>query len=535
MNERRTTHKPESARKLSLLMSAVMILGTLAGCSGQSSSASSSAAPSSSSPVSSTASVATGSEPASSEPIELTFLCQINVDTEGYDVNDNPYINYLRERHNLNIEIISESANYSTKVSTMMASGDLPDYVQLPKALYFQYAQEGLLTQLDDLLNETDYPNLMAGVDQKFWDYCRVDGKIYAIPFSRYDTTPYISYARKDWLDNLGINPDELKTVDDYYEMLKAFTFEDPDGNGVNDTYGLSGASNDTAASYSVGERYIGMLFQDAFGAANMSVVDGEVHPNYLSDGYKDYLAFIAKMYAEGIIVPDYITKTQKQTEEEFMNGKFGVLNLFWSLSGLNEMRDNLVPLTPPEKVDGSGRSTYVYQSPVRHFIGITTQCKHPEAILKLYDWSETDEGAEFVHAGVEGHDWDRVDGKLVIREDRVGINWAWRFLTLGHQKARVDDQLMNILTQSWGETAIDQLKLSEQFGSNDPLYVSSPTFSELADYDLDTYVSQYRNQVIMGQKDVESTWDEFIAGWRAAGGDKWIELYTEWYNTSYK
>ena len=38
-----------------------------------------------------------------------------------------------------------------------------------------------------------------------------------------------------------------------------------------------------------------------------------------------------------------------------------------------------------------------------------------------------------------------------------------------------------------------------------------------------------------MGQKDVESTWDAFIAGWRAAGGDKWIELYTEWYNTSYK
>ena len=134
----------------------------------------------------------------------------------------------------------------------------------------------------------------------------------------------------------------------------------------------------------------------------------------------------------------------------------------------------------------------------------------------------------------MEGYDWDRVDGRLVIRPDRVGINWAWRFITLGHQKAKVDDQLMNILTQSWGETAIDQLKLSEKFGSNDPLYVSSPTFSELTDYDLDTYVSQYRNQVIMGQKDVESTWDEFVSGWKSAGGDKWVELYTDWYNTSY-
>lgn len=518
-------------RKLSVLLSFTVLASMIAGCSTQNASSSSAET---STDTTSAATSMNVSESAAQERVDLTFLCQINVDTEGYDVNDNPYINYLRERHNLNIEIISESANYSTKVSTMMASGDLPDYVQLPKAQYFQYAQEGLLLQLDDLLNETDYPNLMAGVDEKFWDYSRVDGKIYAIPFSRYDTTPYISYARKDWLENLGIDATELTTVEDYHQMLRAFTLEDPDGNGVNDTYGLCGASNDTAASYSVGERYLGMLFQDAFNAANMFVKDEKVYPNYLNDGYKDYLAFLAQLYQEGMIVPDYITKTQKQTEEEFMNGKFGVLNLFWSLSGLGEMRDNLVPLTPPEKLDGSGRSTYVYQTPVRHFIGITTQCEHPELILKLYDWSETDEGAEFVHAGVEGYDWDRVDGKLVIREDRVGINWAWRFITLGHQKAKVDDQLMEILTQSWGDVAIDQLKLSEEFGSNDPLYVSSPTFSELADYDLDTYVSQYRNQVIMGQKDVEATWDEFVDGWYAAGGDKWVELYTNWYHTSY-
>lgn len=516
------------------LVSLVMLVSLLAGCAGTGAPAATTAPAQTTAGATTAAPAATDNQSAGAEPVDLVFLCQINVDTEGYDVNDNPYINYLRERHNLNIEIISESANYATKVSTMMASGDLPDYVQLPKSLYFQYAQEGLLQDLEGMLNETDYPNLMAGVEQKFWDYTRVDGKIYAIPFSRYDTTPYISYARKDWLDKLGIDPRTLKTVEDYHEMLRAFTFDDPDGNGANDTYGLSGASNDTAASYTVGERYIGMLFQDAFDASYMQVVDGQVLPNYLSDGYKDYLAFLANLYSEGLIVPDYITKTQKQTEEEFMNGKFGVLNLFWSLSGLNEMRDKLQPLTPPEKVNGNGPSTYVYQTPVRHFIGITTQCEHPEAILKLYDWAETDEGAEFVHAGVEGWDWDRVDGKLVIREDRVGINWAWRFITLGHQKATVDDQLMGILTQSWGETAIAQLKISEQFGSNDPLYVSSPVFSELADYDLDTYVSQYRNQVIMGQKDVESTWDEFVSGWKAAGGDKWIELYTDWYNTSY-
>ncbi|MFR8088818.1 MAG: hypothetical protein ACLU6B_10005 [Lachnospirales bacterium] len=508
----------------------ILALGLLPGC-GQEGEESSAQTPSQVESVAEENSTAGVPE---DEPIALTFLCQINVDTEGYDVNDNPYINYVREANNLDITLISESANYASKVSTIMSSGELPDYVQLSKDLYYQYAQGGLLLELDGMLNETDYPNLMSGVSEEYWGYSKVDGKIYGIPFVRYDTTPYISYARKDWMDALEIDPADLKTVDDYYNMLYAFTYSDPDGNGQDDTYGLSSCTGGTARD-SVAERYMGMLFLDAFDAASMKVIDGQVTPNYILDGYKDYLAFLAKCYADGIIVPDYITKTQTQTEEEFRNGKFGVLNLFWSLSGLNEMRDNLYPLTPPERVDGSGQSQYVYPTPVRHYIGITTDCEYPEAILKLYDWSETDEGSVYVHAGVEGWDYDMVDGTLVIREDRVGINWAWRFLTLGHQKSNVDEQLLPILTQSWGEDAMDQLKLSEEYGTNDSLYVSSPVFSELADYDLDTYVAQYRDQVIMGQVNLDDTWEEYVQGWKDAGGQVWMDLYTEWYNTSYQ
>ena len=118
-------------RKLSVLLSFTVLASMIAGCSTQNASSSSAETSTDTTWAATSMNV---SESAAQERVDLTFLCQINVDTEGYDVNDNPYINYLRERHNLNIEIISESANYSTKVSTMMASGDLPDYVQLPKA-----------------------------------------------------------------------------------------------------------------------------------------------------------------------------------------------------------------------------------------------------------------------------------------------------------------------------------------------------------------------------------------------------------------
>ena len=45
--------------------------------------------------------------------------------------------------------------------------------------------------------------------------------------------------VRQDWLDKLGLTVP--KTVDDVYKVAYAFTYNDPDGNGKNDTIGYSG------------------------------------------------------------------------------------------------------------------------------------------------------------------------------------------------------------------------------------------------------------------------------------------------------
>ena len=47
-----------------------------------------------------------------------------------------------------------------------------------------------------------------------------------------------LMYVRKDWLDRLGLEPPE--TLEEYYEVIRAFTLDDPDGNGVQDTIGLT-------------------------------------------------------------------------------------------------------------------------------------------------------------------------------------------------------------------------------------------------------------------------------------------------------
>ena len=45
-------------------------------------------------------------------------------------------------------------------------------------------------------------------------------------------------FIRQDWLDNLGLKMPT--TIEELKEVARAFTEDDPDGNGQNDTYGLA-------------------------------------------------------------------------------------------------------------------------------------------------------------------------------------------------------------------------------------------------------------------------------------------------------
>ena len=54
---------------------------------------------------------------------KVVILTSINVDTEGTDVNDNDYINYIRDTIGVDIEFINDGTNqYRQKMNTMLAS-----------------------------------------------------------------------------------------------------------------------------------------------------------------------------------------------------------------------------------------------------------------------------------------------------------------------------------------------------------------------------------------------------------------------------
>ncbi|NJL72256.1 MAG: hypothetical protein HC888_12070 [Candidatus Competibacteraceae bacterium] len=69
----------------------------------------------------------------------------------------------------------------------------------------------------------------------------KIDGKIFGIPMQRYDPSPRMTFVRKAWMDKLGYTASKVKTIEDWYTMLKDFAEKDPDGNGKRTASALPG------------------------------------------------------------------------------------------------------------------------------------------------------------------------------------------------------------------------------------------------------------------------------------------------------
>ena len=106
------------------------------------------------------------------------------------------------------------------------------------------------------------------------------------------------------------------KTVEDVYDMLYKFTYDDPDGNGANDTYGLEMC------------KYTGPwdIIQTWFGCGNGWVEqDGKLVPVHQTAEYKEALDWMRKIYADGLVRPDWATVDTANFQVDSQKGVTGV------------------------------------------------------------------------------------------------------------------------------------------------------------------------------------------------------------------
>ncbi len=228
--------------------------------------------------------------------------------------DDSPVLKEIEDYTNkeITMEWVPNS-NLEDKFNITLSSGDLPHVMYVPNKSpsFISAVEDGAFWELGPYLK--DYPNL-SQTNEIVLNNSSINGKIYGIYRSR-DLGRNGVIIRKDWLQNLGL--EEPKTIDEFYNMLKAFSEEDPDGNGEDDTYGM------------VVSKYEGPwdVMQTWFGVPNKWGEDenGELYPFFMDDNYIEALNFFKKLYDEGLVNEDFAVMDPAQWSEPVIGGEAGV------------------------------------------------------------------------------------------------------------------------------------------------------------------------------------------------------------------
>ncbi|MBU9713341.1 extracellular solute-binding protein [Evansella tamaricis] len=258
----------------------------------------------------------------------------------------NPLEKMLLE--DLNIELrmnvtVGSYSKWAHQFNSRITLGELPDLVFLSRTDLIKQAQDGVIIPLDEYLNKK--PELKNLLTENQWQLSTVNQRVYSFPSMNPDGPYTAMYIRKDWLDHLGLSMPE--TTEELFEVLKAFTFEDPNQTGKNDTIGFTSDYLEFATLSTITNAFgLPQFGSTAYGIPEdwIDETDGELHFGPISNEYNNYLQYMNQLMDAGVIDQDIGAQTFMEYKQKMIQGQAGVVALFLPqykmFEGNNWLRD---------------------------------------------------------------------------------------------------------------------------------------------------------------------------------------------------
>ncbi|MCL1855682.1 MAG: extracellular solute-binding protein [Clostridia bacterium] len=427
----------------------------------------------------------------------------------------------------IDFEYISP-ANYADQMWLLLTENpsEWPDIVSFVTPTDpFRFWDEGALMDL------TPYLELMPAINelipQRAMDFYKVDGKQIAIP--KWTTTKrYNLVMREDWLDRLNL--EIPTTLEEFHDVAWAFTYDDPDGNGENDTYGISGLGLDAfdwvfgafgvimgETNWNAPDTHCNIYFKD---------IDGELVPMATLPEMKEALTLLASWFADGIIDPDFAAHTNGVWQDKAEASRFGITTHWWNWEAQREVairntvpEASLIRVAPP--IGPTGMSGLRAVPEVVCAIGVMANSKRAEDAAKFMDYLHTEEGMLTSYTGVEGLHWEIVDGKYLTTpqfdEDNKWIQWYFLF---------ENEQPLYKVETYLAPSRRGALEWNVIRDDADGI-----TCQARLDYrgDLTALCAETFTKMIMGTKPLDD-FDAFVAEFMAKGGQEWTDQVNEQY-----
>lgn len=518
-------------RKIVALLMAVTMVGTLIAC-GQQPTQDVDKDTSSTQEISSEESVETTEDKETEEKItwtndndaEISFL----VGSDAAVDTDNLVLQEVEKQTNTKIEMIhTPFSERDAKRNALITAGDVPDIFWVGDiATAKEMKEEGLLADLTDVINAV-YPEFFEEYGDEVKKVPINDDGIYMIPnFSAgYPTALTI---RADWLENLGLDmPTDLES---FAEVMHAFTYDDPDGNGVDDTYGLNAGLVQGYAN-----------FNTIFGAYGIAadkpllLEDGTVTTWVKHENFLDAVKYIKGLFDDGVITPDYLTIPAMSEWEYLWTGKAGALDMLASAvtgNWVGRFTEDPKPVFD-YVVLGDGGTPAVYPSYTSGTV-VSADCENLEGVVRIIKYFQSLEGNHTLNLGVEGVMFQWVDKEAGTYERlgqytddtmhrQQGGHIMYDLLT-GHEISEA-----NVLPVKAREVH----KLAVENAVDWPYILENSEVAAEYGGDMNQTVKEMWVELLQADvDDLQAIYDEYIANWEEIGGSEWEAEVTELWKT---
>jgi putative aldouronate transport system substrate-binding protein len=376
--------------------------------------------------------------PTASAPVDITLWAQATVTEAGPPPDDWIAYETIKKELNINLTyvIIPTGADGEAKLNAAAAANQLPDLFQMTTAnqdsrgQLFKYADLGVIAPVDDLMPQMPNRVKTHYNDPLLLNLVTIDGHQYGFPEPPPLPRREGLVIRKDWLDKLKLA--EPTTVDELLTVAKAFTTQDPDGNGKADTYGFGGFVNGDG---------LGTRFEFLFGAYGVPGVwnftDAAHFGLYVRDpNYPKALEYMKSLVDAKVIDPDWPTLKRDDFRANWKQGKFGIM---WEDFAALSTKSNYAPfdknfpeaewvaLPSPKGPDGTAYyGVYTGRGQIFAMSKTAADAGKGEAIARLLEWmSKPDGGYYLLGFGQKGVNFN-LDADGNVTTEGIDAAKAW-------------------------------------------------------------------------------------------------------------
>ncbi|MFD0696719.1 extracellular solute-binding protein [Paenibacillus sp. GCM10027628] len=442
----------------------------------------------------------------SQEPVTISI---VDKDFPQDDPNTKLLINGIEqgmkaEGKNVKLNIVPvQSGTYSEKLGLLLQSGNIPDLIYFQGGDYQFGVTQKILEDLTPFIDKSTY------VKASMTDFNKERMKNYPYLVWLAPINSKVPVVRQDSFDKTASGKALLDnpTTDNYYNFFK----ELKEKTGAKYVYTTAGDIDE-----------LDVMFGQAFGLTSTWIkgADGKYAFGKTTQYEKDKLEFYAKLYKEGLLDPEYLTKKFDTKEKAFYDGQAAiiagtqgkVIDIYNTKSSTQNGASAKVMPLPPAKGKAQGYTPVDVSKESRGF-AISSTSKNKEMAFAVLEFLASPKGQMLDKVGVEGEQYQIVNNKIKLTDKFAA--WYPHFVesTFNFKP----DKEFDPSTPYLSAPASKSLEMFTAMSTKDNAFIMPADLAAKWDACTALY-KEFAANVVTGKKTV-ADFDKFVQAWNAAGG----------------